>query len=57
MTPLLHDSTAAVGDPALLYAATVAITALTAVLSRSPQRRRAAREVLVLLLRRPPTKP
>jgi hypothetical protein len=38
---------------ALLYTCTVSATAITAIASRSPQRRRAAREVLAVLLFRP----
>ncbi|GIF00099.1 hypothetical protein [Paractinoplanes rishiriensis] len=37
---------------ALLYAATTTVVALTGALSADPERRRAAREILRLLLRR-----
>jgi hypothetical protein len=51
---LLHDGALAAGTATLLYSTTVTVTALVAALSRNPQRRRAARDVLSLLLRRPP---
>jgi hypothetical protein len=53
----LHESAALGAASALLYTGTVAATALTAILAPTPQRRRAARDVLVLLLHRPPNKP
>jgi hypothetical protein len=46
----VHDGTVAAGAAGMLYTATISTTALTAALSRSPARRRAAREVLTLLL-------
>jgi hypothetical protein len=49
---LLHDGALATGVSALLYTATIAATAATAVLARSAARRRAALQVLALLLRR-----
>lgn len=51
---LLHDGILVSGAATLMYGATVTTTALVAVLARDPQRRRAARDVLALLLRRPP---
>ena len=50
----VHDGALVTGTATLLYGATVTITALTAVLAPSPARRRAARDVLVILLRRRP---
>jgi hypothetical protein len=52
---LLHDSALAAGAATLLYSGTVTSVALVAVFASSPGRRRAARDVLRLLLRRPPT--
>jgi hypothetical protein len=49
---MLHDSALTAAASALLYTATIAITALTAVLARYPPRRRAALQALELLLRR-----
>jgi hypothetical protein len=48
----LHQGGLAFGAAGLLYTATVSATAATAVLARTPARRRAAREVLGILLRR-----
>jgi hypothetical protein len=48
----LESGTLAAGAAGLLYALTVSGVALTAALSREPGRRRAARDVLVILLRR-----
>jgi hypothetical protein len=49
---LIHDGALATGVAALLYSSTITMTALIAVLAPSAQRRRAAREVLTILLRR-----
>jgi len=54
---ILYEGVALGAATALLYTSTVTITALTAVLAPTRERRRAARDVLELLLRRPPTKP
>lgn len=48
----LHQGGLAFGAAGLLYTATVSATAATAVLAPTPARRRAARAVLALLLRR-----
>jgi hypothetical protein len=57
---LLSDGALAAGTATLLYTATISTAALTALLTRTPARRRAAQDVLkILLLRRdrqPPTK-
>lgn len=51
---LIHDGTLAAGLGTLLYTATVTTAALTALLAPTPQRRRDARIVLTILLRRKP---
>ncbi|MGW3668146.1 hypothetical protein [Streptomyces sp. NPDC005141] len=48
---LLHDCVVTVGVAPLLYTGTVTTVALTALLATTPARRRAAREVLAILLR------
>ncbi|MER7333538.1 MULTISPECIES: hypothetical protein [unclassified Micromonospora] len=48
---LLHDSALGASIAAVLYAATVTTTALTALFARTPTRRRAAQTVLKILLR------
>lgn len=48
----VHDGTVVAAAAGMLYTATIAVTALTAALARSPARRRAARQTLILLLRR-----
>jgi hypothetical protein len=55
MSALTHQIVGAAvcaGVVSLLYTATVTTTALTALLARTPDRRRDAREVLKILLRR-----
>jgi hypothetical protein len=52
---LVHDAALAAGIGALLYSATVTTAALTALLAPTPQRRRDARAVLTILVRRPRT--
>jgi hypothetical protein len=47
---LLHDSALTVGTATLLYTGTVTAAALTALLARTPTRRRAAQDVLKTLL-------
>jgi hypothetical protein len=49
---LLYDTAVTIGTASLLYTGTVTATALTALLASSPARRRAARDVLEILLRR-----
>lgn len=49
---LLHDGAALAGATGALYAVTVAAAAVTSVFARSPERRRDARETLMILLRR-----
>lgn len=49
----LHDGALPAGGAALLYSATITVSALVAVLAPTPARRRAARDVLGILLRRP----
>ena len=49
---LLHDGALATGVASLLYTGTVSAAALTALLARTPARRRAAQDVLKILLRR-----
>lgn len=49
---MIHDGALAVGAASALYAATVTAAALTALLARTPARRRDAQEVLKILLRR-----
>jgi len=49
---LLHDSTLTAGTATLLYTVTVTAAALTALLARTPARRRAAQDVLKILLPR-----
>jgi hypothetical protein len=51
MPDLVHATLVVAG---LLFQATVTVTALVAVLSRTPRRRQAARAVLRILLHRPP---
>ena len=46
----LQETLRAIGAAADLYAATIALTALTSIAARSPTRRRDARETLKLLL-------
>ena len=48
---LIHDGAPAVGIGTVLYTATVATAALTALLAPTPQRRRDARTVLAILVR------
>jgi hypothetical protein len=48
----VHQGSLAVGAAGLLYTATVSATAITAILAPTAARRRAARDVLALLLRR-----
>ncbi|GGU47729.1 hypothetical protein GCM10010289_80420 [Streptomyces violascens] len=50
---VLHDGALSAGGAALLYSATITVSALVAVLAPTPARRRAARDVLGILLRRP----
>jgi hypothetical protein len=52
LVQLLHDGALLAGISALAYTLLINITALTAILARSPARRRAALDVLKLLLRR-----
>ena len=52
MVGLLQDGTLVLGASALLYGGTVAASALVALFARSEDRRRSARSVLRLLLRR-----
>jgi hypothetical protein len=49
---LIHDGALAAGVAGVLYSTTVTTAALTALLARTPARRRAACEVLTILLRR-----
>jgi hypothetical protein len=49
---LLHDAVFTAGATTLLYTATVTTVVLTALLARTPTRRRIAQEVLKILLRR-----
>jgi hypothetical protein len=49
---LIHDGAYAVGAGTTLYTTTVTIAAMTALLAPTPQRRRDARAVLTILLRR-----
>lgn len=51
---VLHDGLLATGSAGVLYSATVAMAAITAIAARTPARRRAALDVLQTLLRRPP---
>ncbi|GAA0918096.1 hypothetical protein [Virgisporangium aurantiacum] len=57
LSALIHDGALAAGIGTVLYTATVATAALTALLARTPRRRRDARAVLTILLRRPTTPP
>jgi hypothetical protein len=50
--PLLHDGAFAAGTALLIYTSTVTTAALTALLGRTPERRRSAQDVLKILLRR-----
>ncbi|MFI5892217.1 hypothetical protein ACIA5D_19130 [Actinoplanes sp. NPDC051513] len=52
MSTLIHDGALAAGIGTLLYMATIAVTAVAAVFAPAPQRRRDARAVLTILLRR-----
>jgi hypothetical protein len=52
MVQLIHDSTVAAAALPVLYGVTVTVSAMTALLARTAARRRSAREVLALLLRR-----
>lgn len=52
LSQLAHHTALLAGVSTLLYALTVTLAALTAILARTPQRRRAARDVLTLLLHR-----
>jgi hypothetical protein len=52
MSTLIHNGTLTAGIGTVLYTATVITTVLTALLARTPQRRRDARTVLAILLRR-----
>ncbi len=52
LTQLIAGAGAAAGAGGLLYTATVTTAALTALLARTPARRRDALEVLKILLRR-----
>jgi hypothetical protein len=49
---MLHDGALLTGIAALLFSIVTATTAMIAVLAPTPARRRAAREVLTVLLRR-----
>lgn len=49
---LLHDGALTTGVATLVYTGTVTTVALTALLARTPARRRAAQDVLKILLRR-----
>jgi hypothetical protein len=49
---LVHDGALTAGIATLLYSGTVTSAALTALLAPSAARRRAARDVLTVLLRR-----
>lgn len=49
---LLHDGGVAAAAATALYAGTVTAAAFTALLARTPGRRRAARDVLKIVLRR-----
>ncbi len=49
---LIHDGVLAAGAASALYTATVTTATLTALLARTPARRRDAQEVLRILLRR-----
>jgi hypothetical protein len=52
LTTVLHDSTTLMAAASLLYATATTVATLTALISRHPTRRRDARKVLALLLRR-----
>ena len=49
---MIHDGALVAGAASALYTATVTTAALTALLARSPARRRDGQEVLKILLRR-----
>jgi hypothetical protein len=49
---LIHDGALVAGAGTALYTATITTAALTALLAPTPQRRRDARAVLTILLRR-----
>jgi hypothetical protein len=49
---LLHDGAMTAAMASLLYTGTVTVAAFTALMARTPGRRRAARDVLKILLRR-----
>ncbi|GAA0680948.1 hypothetical protein GCM10010193_38320 [Kitasatospora atroaurantiaca] len=51
---ILGDSMLTAGGFATCYGTTVAVVSVTAVAARSPERRRDARDVLRILLRRRP---
>jgi len=51
---LLSDATVLAGTTGFVYAVTLLGVALTSVISRSPARRRDARETLAILVRRRP---
>jgi hypothetical protein len=57
LSHLIVGASAASGAAGLLYAAIVTTAALTALLARTPVRRRDAREVLKILLRRRSRRP
>ncbi|MFD4630951.1 hypothetical protein ACFVYR_08855 [Streptomyces sp. NPDC058284] len=50
---LLFTGTQLAGAAGVLYTGCVAVTAATSVFSRSPERRRDARQTLAILVRRP----
>ena len=52
LTQVIAGAGAVAGAGGLLYTATVTVAALTALLARTPARRRAALDVLKTLLRR-----
>lgn len=52
MLAWLRQLSAAAGAAAVLYAATIAVTALTSLVARTPGRRREARQSLALLTAR-----
>ena len=52
LTHLFHATATDAGVAAVLYAATITVTAVTAIASPTPERRRDARETLKILLGR-----
>jgi hypothetical protein len=54
---LIHSGAIAAGIGSVLYTGTVTTAALTALLAPTSERRRDARAVLTILLRRRPTEP